>query len=187
MTDKRSAEIDRLTREHIASEMKVPAAMVSTTTDLYKKVYDEMSAKVPDDFDPDKSAPTITGQKTDNAGEPKKRIKSSAFGGNLGNVTINDSIWEPDEQKTAHTKPVNRTVRSDKSSGTFSIRGNAVDRKLHWLDLPTDSDLDKYSSINDLCKCLVGVYRKRYQQVSQQIDELKSIVDDIDKYSNYTD
>lgn len=187
MTDKRSAEIDRLTREHIASEMKVPAAMVSTTTDLYKKVYDEMSAKVPDDFDPDKSAPTITGQKTDNAGESKKRIKSSAFGGNLGNVTINDSIWEPDEQKTAPTKPVNRTVRSDKSSGTFSIRGNAVDRKLHWLDLPTDSDLDKYSSINDVCKCLVGVYKKRYQQVSQQIDELKSIVDDIDKYSNYTD
>ena len=59
MTDKRSAEIDRLTREHIASEMKVPAAMVSTTTDLYKKVYDEMSAKVPDDFDPDKSDPFV--------------------------------------------------------------------------------------------------------------------------------
>ena len=62
-----------------------------------------------------------------------------------------------------------------------------IDKKLHWLDLPTDSDLEKYSAINGVCKCLVDVYKKRYQQVKDQLDELKSIVDDIDKYSNYSD
>lgn len=109
MTDKRSAEIDRLTREHIASEMKVPAAMVSTTTDLYKKVYDEMSAKVPDDFDPDKSAPTIDSQNADNSSESKKRTNNKTFGGNLGNATMDDSIWKLKEHKAPPTRPVNHT------------------------------------------------------------------------------
>lgn len=191
---KREAEIDRLTREHIANEMNVPASMVSTATELYKRVYEEMSAKVPLDF---ASKEAEFGDSHNELQEHKKsdsKRLNSVFSANYSgdkdsddndsdykdNANYSDDDWKTVPANASHKK-------KNRNQTKFNVKGMDVDKKLHWLDLPTDSDLEKYSTINGVCKCLVDVYKKRYQQVKDQLDELKSIVDDIDKYSNYSD
>lgn len=194
---KRNAEIDRLTREHIASEMKVPATMVSTSTDLYKKVYSEMSAKVPVDFDTKKAELNKKFEESYNDSQENKRLNfyNSTFSekpyidsDDESDVSDKGDSWEEVKlnKKPKSTYKISN-VNSNTGNNKFSVKGVDVDKKIHWLDLPTDSDLEKYSDINDVCKCLVNVYKKRYQQVKDQLVELKSIVDDIDKYSNYND
>ena len=46
----REQKIDELTREKISKEMKVPANMVSKTTDIYKKTYEQLEKTIPEDY-----------------------------------------------------------------------------------------------------------------------------------------
>ena len=73
----------------------------------------------------------------------------------------------------------------DNKKDTFNIRGEDIKKKIRWLDLPTDAQLDEYSTKSEVCRCLVDIYKKRYIQIKDQLDELKVIANDIDRYSNY--
>ena len=50
MTEEREKELDRLTREEISKQMKVPANMVSTSTELYKNTYKQMESRLPSNW-----------------------------------------------------------------------------------------------------------------------------------------
>lgn len=183
-------EIDKLTRERISKEMKVPAMMVNNTSDIYKRIYSEIEKN-------GVKALQVTDNKDD-----KKDTKKVPFDKNswkTGNKSMKryphpndlDDTDDSDEVINFENGDINiSTTKSDKKDkddekDTFNIRGEDIKKKIRWLDLPTDAQLDEYSKKSEVCKCLVDIYRKRYHQIKDQLDELKAIANDIDRYSNY--
>lgn len=183
-------EIDRLTRERISKEMKVPAMMVNNTSDIYKRIYSEIEKNG-----------VKASQVTESVKDDKKDKKKVPFDNNrwkVGNKVkryphpdYSDNTDDSDEVINFENGDINiSTTNSDKKDkddekDTFNIRGEDIKKKIRWLDLPTDVQLDEYSKKSEVCKCLVDIYRKRYHQIKDQLDELKAIANDIDRYSNY--
>lgn len=184
-------EIDKLTRERISKEMKVPAMMVNNTSDIYKRIYSEIEKNG-----------VKASQVTESLKDDKKNTKKVPFDKNswkAGNKSMKrypyiddlDDTDDSDEVINFENSDINiSTTKSDQKDkddekDTFNIRGEDIKKKIRWLDLPTDAQLDEYSKKSEVCKCLVDIYRKRYNQIKDQLDELKAIANDIDRYSNY--
>ena len=193
----REKEIDRLVREEISKIMNVPMNMISTDTELYKTTYEKYSKKVPKDFT---TKPIIDKNETEREGTtnanknrilPRPRINPSYNNSNASDYKNENEKKTDDVNKMPRN---NVYLRDDKSRRMFSekipradfnIHGKDIKRKENWFNLPTRSELEKYSKENDICKNLVKIYLKRFKSVEKQILELKTIASDIDKYSNY--
>lgn len=179
--------------------------MVSTSSELYKKVYSEiessgMAKKRDDDKDTrgngDGTQPPGEGDsaRDESRDESNKRPWFDKDGWKIGNKRMKrypdetyDDIEDIDIATTKgdddrDSRPQEMRERRE---DTFSIRGHDVQRKTHWLDLPTADELEHYAGSNDICRSLVDLYRTRYRQVKDQVDELSKIAADIDRYSNY--
>ena len=211
MTEEREKELDRLTREEISKQMKVPANMVSTSTELYKNTYKQMESRLPSNWSKNSNINSTIKSNDNNKKDLSKYAKvnlgpinnyesDSNESDDLKDESIsdndndNDDNYDDDynEQKLIDTTRIKHKIRNNKSkssnssiSSNFNIKGNSIPPKLNWLNLPNDKELDKYSKVNHVCKNLVKMYRKRYQQIQSELLELQQIVNDIDKYSNY--
>ena len=205
MTEEREKELDRLTREEISKQMKVPANMVSTSTELYKNTYKQMESRLPSNWIKNSNV-NLNIKSNDNKNDLSKYARVNL--GPIDNYESNSDTNESDdlkdksisdndddeynEKKLIDTTRIKHRIRNNKSSkssisSNFNIKGNSIPPKLNWLNLPNDKELDKYSKINHVCKNLVKMYKKRYQQIQNELLELQQIVNDIDKYSNYDD
>lgn len=210
MTEEREKELDRLTREEISKQMKVPANMVSTSTELYKNTYKQMESRLPSNWSKNVNSNGNSNIKSNNNNNIKNFSEyakinypsDSDESDDLKDESISDNDNDDNndeyndyndynEQKLIDTTRIKHKIRNNKSkssiSSNFNIKGNSIPHKLNWLNLPNDKDLDKYSKVNHVCKNLVKMYRKRYQQIQNELLELQQIVNDIDKYSNYDD
>ena len=163
----RDKEVDRLTREKISKEMKVPAFMISVDSDIYKNTYNYMNNQVPIDYTKDKAVPS------DVQTPVKTSLKQPV------NERANEHGHEPIK------KPITETLRTHKRPDEYSVKGDKIAKKVHWLDLPTQDELERYSEVNDICKSLVAIYKARFKEVEEQVLELQMIAQDIDRYSNY--
>lgn len=181
-------EIDKLTRERISKEMKVPAMMVNNTSDIYKRIYSEIEKNG-----------VKASQVTESVKDDKKDTKRVPFDKNSWKTRNNmkrypylddlDDTDNSDEAINYENGDINISTAKkkdeDNKKDTFNIRGEDIKKKIRWLDLPTDAQLDEYSTKSEVCRCLVDIYKKRYIQIKDQLDELKVIANDIDRYSNY--
>lgn len=192
----REEQIDKLTREKIGKEMNVPSEMVSKNTDLYKKTYSEMEKKVPLDYvpSPNQNKPKSNPEKTIfNKPNFYKKPAKPVYNPNSDDGEDDDDIDElplnksdiSDDVDDINISTAKKNIRNVKNVKNFNVKGKQKPRKLHWLDLPTSDELEKYSKCNTVCKNLVKMYTKRYKEVENQLLELQEIVNDIDKYSNY--
>lgn len=192
--NEREIQLDKLTREKISNETKVPADLVSKNTPLYKNTYEYFSNMYP------KTVPKLN----ENGDSIKSSVMNTNTNSNVNpiNSKINLSEDEDDDYgfsddgnysddkcnnandkksiKCKHSSP----IQLNKKPKTFNINGNEVN-SLNWLNLPSDKDLEKYSKCNRVCKHLVRMYNKRYNQIQSQLIELQQIINDIDRYSNY--
>lgn len=172
----REEQIDKLTREKIGKEMNVPSEMVSKNTELYKNTYSEMEKKVPMNYTPPQPQKN---QPQDRQFYTKSNFFKKPF-------DKSDSDDDPNIDEINLSKPLGDLDAINLPSiRSFNVKGKQKPKKLHWLDLPTSDELEKYKKCNTVCKNLVKMYVKRYAEVENQLLELQEIVNDIDKYSNY--
>ena len=160
----REKEVDRLTREKISKEMKVPAFMISVDSDIYKNTYNYMNNQVPIDYTKDKSV--------------SSDVQKPAV-----QTPVNEHEHEPVKKPALDTKKPKASLQ--KMPDAYSVKGDKIAKKIHWLDLPTQDELERYSEVNDICKSLVAIYKARFKEVEEQVLELQMIAQDIDRYSNY--
>ena len=165
----RDKEVDRLTREKISKEMKVPAFMISLDSDIYKNTYNYMNNQVPIDYTKDKAVPS----------DVQTPLKTSL----KQPVNEHEHEHEPVNKPAVDTKKPKATLQ--KRPDAYSVKGDKIAKKVHWLDLPTQDELERYSEVNDICKSLVAIYKTRFKEVEEQVLELQMIAQDIDRYSNY--
>ena len=66
-------------------------------------------------------------------------------------------IATTDSRDNDRDRSQDRSDRREQKRDTFSIRGRDVQRKTHWLDLPTADELDHYARSNDICRSLVDL------------------------------
>jgi len=151
-------KIDKLTRNEISKTMNVPPEMVSKSTTLYKNEYNKFKTLIENNPNYDVNEQV----------ENNEQVK---------NNEQNESLKHP----SLLNKSKNNKVNND----SFNIKGNQLKKQLKWLNLPNENDLEKLKSINPICNCLVSLYKSRYIEIQNQLLELKEIVNDIDKYSNY--
>lgn len=172
-------KIDQLTRNKIAKLMNVPANMVSKSTDLYKSTFKEIEENYTDypNDDMEEDDEIKINDKIPSKLELNEDI--------IKNNNINNNINENDYKAFKNDFNKNTLISNNGHENIFNINGKDINKKINWLNLPNTNDLENYQNCNHICKHLVRLYKERYNQIEKQLLELKDLVNDIDKYSNY--
>jgi len=86
----------------------------------------------------------------------------------------------------------NKETSSDDNDDHESVNDNVetVKSKLpipnfKWINLPSEDDLSNYSKRNEICSHLVKLYKERFVEIQNKLLELRDIINDVEKYSNY--